>query len=53
MTDETDLGGILSALQREQEAEDEFYSRAEALEEERRAAENAGFAFDMSDFEED
>jgi hypothetical protein len=53
MTDETDLGGILSAVQREQEAEDEFYAQAEAREEERRAAENAGFAFDMSDFEED
>ena len=49
MTDETDLGGILSAVQRERDAEDEFYAQAAAREEERRAAENARFEFDMSD----
>lgn len=53
MTDETDIGGILAAVQREREAEDEFYAQAAAREEEKRAAENARFSFDMSDFDED
>lgn len=53
MTDETDIGGILAAVQREREAEDEFYAQAAARDEEKRAAENARFAFDMSDFDED
>lgn len=53
MTDETNLGGILSAVQREREAEDEFYEQAAAREEERRAAENSRFEFDMDDLYDD
>lgn len=52
-TDETDLTSIIAAVQREQEAEDEFFSQAAAREEERRAMRDSDFSFDMDDLTDD
>jgi hypothetical protein len=48
MSDETDVTSIFAAIERERQADEEFFAQAAAKDEERRAAQNADFGFDMS-----
>ncbi len=53
MSDESDITSIFAAIQREKQADNEFYAQAAAREEERRAARDSQFDFDMSDFDDE